>query len=73
MGYIRHLNRSGDTAVEWDVEKPETVEKARQTFQQFLDSGFAMFAVSPSAPTTQIRKFDPALETIGVVKPFVGG
>lgn len=73
MGKIAFLNQSGHTEVEWDVEKPETVKKARQSYEEFLAQGFATFVASPTAPTTQIREFDPKAETIVVVGPYVGG
>ena len=74
MGQIAILNDKGHTAVEWDVEKPESVEKARMTYNEFLSQGFATFAVAaPGAPAEQIREFDPKAESIFAVKQFQGG
>lgn len=73
MGELSILNRTGHAAVTWDESKPETVEKARQTYKEFLAQGFATFVVSPTAPSTQIRTFDPKAERIIAVGPYVGG
>jgi len=73
MGELSILNRTGHTPVKWDETKPETVEKARMTYQQFLAQGFATFVVSPTAPPTQVREFDPKAEQIIAVGPYVGG
>jgi hypothetical protein len=73
MGELSILNRKGHTAVTWDEAKPETVEKARQTYQEFLAQGFAMFVASPTAPAKQIDSFDPTAERIFGVGPYVGG
>lgn len=74
MGQIAILNDKGHTAVKWDVAEPETVDKARMTYQQFLDQGFLTFAVAtPGATAEQIREFDPSADSIVAVKRFVGG
>lgn len=73
MGELSILNRKGHEAVVWDEVKPETVEKARMTFNQFLAQGFAMFVASPTAPSTQVREFDSKAERIIAVGPYVGG
>lgn len=73
MGDLSVLNRTGHATVTWDEAEPETVEKAKQTFTEFIDQGFAMFVASAEAPAEQVRSFDPKAEHIIAVGPYVGG
>ena len=59
MAIIDVLNTGfGDFELRFDPDKPEDVEKAKQTITDMLKRGYAIF-VQHGSETRRVRKFDP--------------
>jgi hypothetical protein len=48
----------GDFALRFDPDKPDDVEKAKQTITDMLKRGYAIF-IKQGKETFRVRKFDP--------------
>ena len=76
MGVLRVLDCSGDTAIAWDTEVADTVAQAEAAFDAMLAvrrMAFGRAAGAPPEEATLLRRFDPGLEEIIVVRPLQGG
>ncbi len=73
MGELRKLDRSGDTKHEWDPNKPEEVEAARELFYLYRSQGFAAARMESEAAGEIIHEFDPHAGTIIFQPPMTGG
>ena len=76
MGTMRILDRSGDTAVTWDLDDEATVRAAEEIFERLAAESKIAFARPQGAPAeeaAQIRHFDPSAEEIIWVRPIQGG
>lgn len=68
------MDATGDTAVTWNPETGEGVEKAKEQFDHFAKLGYLSYTVAPvTKEKNQIRSFDPLAETIVQAAPLVGG
>jgi len=77
LGTIRILDRSGDTAVTWDLADDDTVRTAEALFERLFRTEkkipFARHAGAPAGDAVQITTFDPSAEEILFVRPIAGG
>jgi hypothetical protein len=76
MGTMRILDRTGDTAVMWDLDDESTVRAAEEIFEREAAQSKMAFARSVGAPVEEaerIRSFDPSAEEIIWVRPIQGG
>jgi hypothetical protein len=76
MGTMRILDRSGDTAVTWELEDETTVRAAEELFERLKAESKMAFARPPGAPAEEaerITRFDPSAEEIIWVRPIQGG
>lgn len=77
MGTIRILDRTGDTAVEWNLADNDTVRAAETIFDRLLRSErkvpFSRHAGESADRAVQIDRFDPTADEIIFVRPITGG
>jgi hypothetical protein len=77
LGTMRILDRSGDTAVTWDLTHDDTVRTAEALFERLVRTEkkipFARPAGAPAGDAVQISTFDPSAEEILFVRPITGG
>ena len=76
MGVLRVLDCSGDTTLAWDTELADTVAEAEAAFEAMLAARRMAFGRAVGAAreeATLLRRFDPSLEEIIVVRPLQGG
>ncbi len=87
MSTMRILNRTGDTALKWDVDKPEgdpttdllSVEEVRARFDKIVreEKRLATAVHRPASggevEAVVIRAFDPTAEEIVLTPQIVGG
>jgi hypothetical protein len=76
MGTMRILDRTGDTAVTWDLDDSAAVRRAEELFEQLAAESKMAFARAPGAPpedAERITSFDPGAEEIIWVRPIQGG
>ena len=77
LGTMRILDRSGDTAVTWDLADDDTVRAAEALFERLVRTEkkipFARPTGSPAGDAVQIKTFDPSAEEILFVRPITGG
>lgn len=75
MGTMSMLCRSGDEAVTWDKNDPESVAHARQKFLEFLAARKGMaFKLDPTGSKGEkMTDFDPDAERIVLMPLIVGG
>lgn len=66
------LDSSGDTEIEYDVAKPETVELAKERFAKELLGGSLAYRVDGEQKTL-IKEFDVTAPAIVIVPYPVGG
>lgn len=69
------MDKSGDTKIIWDSDKPEEVENAKETFKRFKDKKYLAFKVVGEKGTKgeQLRDFNPGAERIIFAPALVGG
>lgn len=72
MGVIRVLDPSGHREVEFDVEKPETVDLATQLFAEAIDLGMAVVDRT-SGDGEVVSEFDPTTQEDLVAVPQISG
>ena len=76
MGTMRILDRSGDTAVTWELDDTTAVRAAEELFERLAAVSKMAFARRPGAPAEEaerIKHFDPSAEEIIWVRPIQGG
>jgi len=76
MGFMRILDDSGHSVVEWNQEDEESVAYARHIFDVMRDKGqlaFATPAGSTAEEATLVRVFDPDAEVVIWIRPITGG
>ena len=76
MGTMRILDRSGDTAVSWDIADAASLAHAEEQFADLAarrNLAFARAHGAPASETVQVRSFDPSAEEIIWVRPIQGG
>jgi hypothetical protein len=75
MGILAIMGENGDTKHIWDKTKPEEVEAARVLFNTLVkDKKYLAFSVKPDGEkSTQIKEFDPNLESYIFSPPLQGG
>jgi len=74
MGLLRVLCTHGDSKVEWDVEKEETVREAERIFRQNAAKGYASFRVDDGVDSVRrIDRLDPEAKQILQIPQIVGG
>lgn len=84
MGRLRMMNRTGDTALTWDVARAATgdtaacaaVAEAERIVTAHVAQGGAVFSVDTADPQRRGRRldaFDPQAMEIVLVTPLAGG
>lgn len=78
MGKLKVMDGNGHTEVEWDVNDPASVEKARTVFQHKILAGYHAYAVAPingagERKGAMIKEFDPEAERVVIAPPMAGG
>jgi hypothetical protein len=75
MSEMMVLDHSGDTKVMWDQDRTDEVKAAREMFQSLRKKNYLAFRVEGKEGNkgSQIDTFEPSLERIIMVPPFVGG
>ena len=76
MGVMRILDRTGDTAVTWELDDPASLDEAEYMFNRLSAESKIAFARPPGAPAhhaEHIWTFDPMAEEIIWVRPLQGG
>jgi len=69
------MSHKGDEEVSWDKDDPESVEKARQKFLEFLAErkGYAALMGPDGQKGKLVTDFDPEAERIVLMPMIVGG
>ena len=68
------LDRTGDTRIIWDPDKPEEVAAAERTFDELKKKGYTAFSVRKNGEKDKVvRTFDPDSEKIILAPALVGG
>lgn len=74
MGELRQMDLSGDTKVEWDPNKTEETEAARDTFKKLMDKGYYAYRVTAAGGRGEmIKNFDPHAQKIIMAPRMAGG
>ena len=74
MGALRTLCARGDSKIEWDVWKKETVREAERIFRENAAKGYASFRVNGGLSTAErIDDFDPEAKEIVQIPHLAGG
>lgn len=74
MGLLRVLGARGDTKIEWDIAKEETVREAERIFRENAAKGYASFKVDDGIDTVQrIDGLDPEAKQVLQIPRIVGG
>ena len=75
QGTMAILCMKGDIKLVWDKNKPDEVEHARKTFEEWRKKGYAAFKVNgPKGEKGEmLTKFDPNVEFMILAPPMVGG
>lgn len=70
---IAVMDSSGDRSIEWRLDDPESVAKARKVFEKIRSEGGAVFKAQPGGESGgRLHDFDPREDMIGVPR-IVGG
>lgn len=73
-GILNVMDRTGDTKVEWDRDKPEEVNAAREMFKKMKALGYLAYTITRKGDKgAVIKDFDPAAEQIVMAPQTVGG
>lgn len=68
------LDRTGDTKIIWDPDKPVEVESARQSFNNLRAKGYMAYKVDRDGGKGEvIKQFDPLATKIILAPQMVGG
>lgn len=71
---IAILDKSGDTKIVWDPNRPEEVENARQSFDSLKEKGYTAYKVNRDGEKGEVaRNFDPTAAKIILAPRMVGG
>ncbi len=75
MPQITIMDGTGDSTVRFDPDDADSLAHAAATFDSLIDgTGRRAFAAGESgAPGRPLDTFDPTVDEIVVVAPFVGG
>ena len=74
MSELAVMDRTGDTRIEWDAERPGEVEAARELFDKMKNKGYLAYTLDRSGTRGDvIRRFDPNAERIIMSPQTVGG
>lgn len=74
VGTMSIMDKTGDTRIEWDSDKPVEVEVAKATFEKAMDKGMLAFKMKKNGNKgEQIHEFDPDTERILLVPAIQGG
>lgn len=73
MSVLRILDRTGDTALEWDVTDAESVEAVRVRFDEVIADGYMAVRIDSPTSGEVLRTFDPEASEIILSAPMVGG
>jgi hypothetical protein len=73
--YLRVMDSTGDTPIQWDPANPEEVSKAEAKFNELKALGFMAYKVGTKGERKRevIQKFDPTAERIVLHSQFMGG
>jgi hypothetical protein len=74
-GELNVIDRTGDTKLEWDSEKPAEVKAAREMFDALKGKGYLAYKMigDQGYKGELIKKFDPEAERIVLAPPVAGG
>lgn len=74
MGTMNILSMEGDESVTWDKDDPESVEKARRKFLEFLGErkGMAIRMNKDGEKGDKMTDFDPEAERV-ILMPLIAG
>lgn len=74
VGELAILDRTGDTKLIWNSDKPAEVDNARRTFDDLKKKGYLAYSVNREGDKGEVlKKFDPHAERIIMSAPVVGG
>lgn len=74
MSEMRIIDRTGDSKVIWDKDKPDEIEAARDTFDKLRKKGYAAYSVKKNGDKDElITEFDPKAEKLILAPRMVGG
>lgn len=74
MHELAVMDRTGDTKLIWDSDKPDEVENARRSFNELKKKGYGIFHVDKSGEAAKrMHEFDPDAEKLIAIKPIAGG
>jgi hypothetical protein len=68
------LDKTGDTRIIWDPDKPEEVASAQRTFDELKQKGYQAFSVNRKGDKDKVvRTFDKDAEKLILAPALVGG
>lgn len=74
MGELKVLDRTGDTRIMWDPERPAEVEVAKKAFDEAKKKGHVAYSVTKKGDKDEvIRDFDPSAGKIIMAPALRGG
>ena len=74
MAELRTMDRTGDSKVIWDKDKPDEVAAAKATFEALKKKRYLAYAVKKDGEKGRvIDEFDPDAEKIILAPQMVGG
>jgi hypothetical protein len=74
MPELAVMDRTGDTKIIWDKDKPDEVETAKDTFKKLKGKGYLAYSVKEKGAKGEvIHEFDPDAEKIILAPQMRGG
>ena len=72
---LQVMDRTGDSKTIWDIDKPDEVAAARETFNKLKAKGYSAFRVDKKGEKTGTRldAFEPEAGAIIMIPQFAGG
>jgi len=71
---LRVIDETGDSKTTWDVNNPDEVEAARETFNKLKEKKYIAYSVKRNGKKGEIiNEFDPDAGMIIMSPPVVGG
>lgn len=73
-GTMHVMDQTGHTSVTWDIDQPDEVAAARETFDRLIRAGYSAFAVEGrDQQGRRITTFDPQAGKLMMVPQLRGG
>ncbi|MBS1722700.1 MAG: hypothetical protein JSS66_06795 [Armatimonadetes bacterium] len=74
-GQMRVLDKTGDSAIQWDKNSPDEVAAAREAFNSLTAKGYTAYEASKSGEKTskKLTEFDPDIQRLVMVPKVKGG